>query len=515
MGVRRGRDTPQVRQRLGQNVSRPSGCRLTTPRRGARLERVNCRRLAPFLTSLATLGLVSSLAPAAHACGGCFGFGSSNAPVVGHRMAFALSEGRTVLWDQFEYSGAPEEFSWVLPIAPGAYLEQSSDAWFEALEAYTQVTVTPPPLNCTSRGGDGCGSFASADSASAFESPSGLPSEPSVSVLRRQTVGPYDTVTLRSTSGDALSAWLVDNGFVIPDDIRPIILAYVSEGADFIALRLRPGAGVTQMTPVRVVTPEGPAVLPLRMVAAGIGQSVDIVLYLIGEARYAMPDLLEVEADLDALSFDFARGTSNYLELQQRALARNDGHVFLTAYAAQGDFGTRGGRGWSTTEGRGFASDLISLYFQQAIENTGDLYVGACDGVARVANTDRRVVACPGDGSPCPISADELAANEFVCEQFDDVAAALTGQRPRSTWLTRLELRLPREALTIDCVVEPNFDQSYVQSAITAQRLTNPPCDLPLFSSSLSEASPRFFGVYLLAAATLGVFLRRVGRRRE
>jgi hypothetical protein len=466
---------------------------------------------------MATLGVGSSLAPAAHACGGCFGFGSSNAPVVGHRMAFALSEGRSVLWDQFEYSGAPEEFSWVLPIAPGAYLEQSSDAWFEALEAYTQVTVTPPPLNCTSRGGDsGCGTFASAEgSDNAAESPSGYPSEPSVTVLRRQTVGPYDTVTLRSTSGDALSGWLVDNGFVIPDDIRPIILAYVSEGADFIALRLRPGAGVTQMTPVRVVTPQGRALLPLRMVAAGIGRSVDIVLYLIGEARYAMPDLVEVEADLDALSYDFATQTSNYLELQQRALARNDGHVFLTAYAAQGDFGTRQARGWSTTEGRGFASDLISLYFQQAIENTDALYVGGCDAVARVANTDRRVVACTGDGSPCRISADELAANELVCEQFDDVAAALAGQRPLSTWLTRLELRLPREALTIDCVVEPNFDQSSVQSAITAERFTNPPCDLPLFSSSLSEAAPRFLGVYLLAAATVGVFLRRVGRRRE
>jgi hypothetical protein len=430
-------------------------------------------------------------------------------------MAFALSEGRTVLWDQFEYNGAPEEFSWVLPIAPGAYLEQSSDAWFEALEAYTQVVVNPPPLNCTSRGGDsGCGDSSSADSALAAESPSAFPSEPSVSVLRRETVGPYDTVTLRSTSGDALSGWLVDNGFVIPDDIRPIIQAYVSEGADFIALRLRPGAGVTQMTPVRVVTPQGHAVLPLRMVAAGIGRSVDIVLYLIGEARYAMPDLVEVEADLDALSFDFATRTSNYVELQRRALARNDGHVFLTAYAAQGDFGLqRTGRGWSTTDGRGFAGDLISLYFQQAIENTGALDVNACEGVASVANTDRRVAACAGDGTGCP--AGELAASELVCEQFDDVAAALTGQRPRSTWLTRLELRLPREALTIDCVVEPNFDQAVVQSAITAERFTNPPCDLPLFSSSLSDASPRFFGVYLLAAATVGVFLRRVGRRRE
>jgi Uncharacterized protein conserved in bacteria (DUF2330) len=472
---------------------------------------------APVLAAVGALAVGSLAAPPAHACGGCFGLPSSNAPVVGHRMAFAVSEGRSVLWDQFEYNGAPEEFSWVLPVAPGAYLEQSSDAWFEALEAYTQVTVQPPPLNCRSGGGgdSGCMSSSQQDFAASAD---GAFVAPGVSVVRRETVGPYDTVTLRSTSGDALSGWLVDNGFVVPEDIRPVIEAYVSEGADFIALRLRPGAGVTQMTPVRVITPGGAPILPLRMVAAGVGESVDIVLYVIGEQRYAMPDLLEVKPDLATLSFNFQSNQSNYDELRRRALARNDGHVFLTAYAAQGDLGGAPGRqGFQTSGGNGFAGDLITLYFQQSLENTGVRDVNICDHVVSQARTERRVVAgCEGrEAADCSPSSDELAADELVCSQFDDVAAALIGQRPMQTWLSRLELRLPREALTIDCVLSPNFDQAPVANALQADRFTNPPCDLPLFSSSLSDRVPSIPGSHLLAAVALGMVVRRAGKRRE
>jgi hypothetical protein len=76
-----------------------------------------------------------------------------------------------------------------------------------------------------------------------------------VTVLHRETVGPDEALTLRSTSGDALTGWLLQNGYLIPPDIAPVIQAYVAEGADFIALRLRPQTGVTQMKPVRVVTP--------------------------------------------------------------------------------------------------------------------------------------------------------------------------------------------------------------------------------------------------------------------
>ena len=72
---------------------------------------------APLLTA----ALLSS--GSADACGGCFAPPSTSTVVSGHRMALSISMKQTVLWDQIEYQGNPEEFSWVLPIKPGARIE--------------------------------------------------------------------------------------------------------------------------------------------------------------------------------------------------------------------------------------------------------------------------------------------------------------------------------------------------------------------------------------------------------
>src|SRR3989442_1313170 len=114
-----------------------------------------------------TLGGAAALAAAllasndAHACGACFH--EMNQPettvVTGHRMAVSISPVQTVLWDQVKYAGNPAEFAWVLPVKPGAYIELSNDAWFEALDAATSTRVVPPQLNCAPQSfSDGSGS---------------------------------------------------------------------------------------------------------------------------------------------------------------------------------------------------------------------------------------------------------------------------------------------------------------------------------------------------------------------
>src|SRR5689334_12687596 len=98
----------------------------------------------------------------AHACGGCYHLPSltENTVVTGHRMALSVSKTQTVLWDQIQYDGKPTDFAWVLPVKKGAYVEVSTDAWFEALDAATTVHVTSPPLDCPpapGASGSGCG----------------------------------------------------------------------------------------------------------------------------------------------------------------------------------------------------------------------------------------------------------------------------------------------------------------------------------------------------------------------
>jgi hypothetical protein len=66
-------------------------------------------------------------------------------------------------------------------------------------------------------------------------------------VVHKGTVGPYDTVTLSTSTPGALNTWLTTNGYGVDEGTQPIIDAYVAEEFDFIALRLQPGAGVREM----------------------------------------------------------------------------------------------------------------------------------------------------------------------------------------------------------------------------------------------------------------------------
>jgi len=64
-------------------------------------------------------------------------------------------------------------------------------------------------------------------------------------------VGPYAYVQLSASSSQLLLEWLPANGYVIPPDVQPVIAAYVREGFDFIALKLRPADIEAYVKPFR------------------------------------------------------------------------------------------------------------------------------------------------------------------------------------------------------------------------------------------------------------------------
>ena len=74
---------------------------------------------------------------------------------------------------------------------------------------------------------------------------------------------------LSSADPAALIDWLTLKAYAIPPEIEPLIDDYVTEGFDFLALRLVPGQGIDSMRPVRITTPGASPELPLRMVEAG------------------------------------------------------------------------------------------------------------------------------------------------------------------------------------------------------------------------------------------------------
>ncbi|MFO0590441.1 MAG: DUF2330 domain-containing protein [Polyangiaceae bacterium] len=314
------------------------------------------------LLCLASLSVIPLVASDAHACGGCFLPANGESTVVtAHRMALSISQQRTVLWDQIQYQGAPEEFAWVLPVKPGTTIELASDAFFEALDAGTTVhTSSPLGITCevATPGNDyedygndysysggcsmtGCGmSAAGADrpgmAGTTYQDVPVDPPTPPVSVVHEESIGPYEAVILSSNKPGALYDWLLDHGYGIDPSMEPIVDSYEAEEFDFVALRLIPGADVRQMKPVRVTSPGAAPVLPLRMVAAGTGANVAMTLFLIGEGRWMPQNFGSVEVSPSQISWDFDAQSSNYSELRAAALASGDGSSWLTTFSKPG-----------------------------------------------------------------------------------------------------------------------------------------------------------------------------------
>lgn len=390
----------------------------------------------------------------AHACGGCFAPAEPPTVVSGHRMVMSVSPKQSVLWDQIQYAGDPEEFAWVLPVKPGARVEASTAAFFEMLEAQTSTRIIPPPLDCGGGSGSGCGALAlSAGEDSAGEDYDG--DDPLVDVVHQGTVGPYETVTLSTETPGALNAWLEEHGYNVDDAAQPIIDQYVADGFDFIALRLQPGKGVSQMTPVRVVMDGGNLTLPLRMVGIGTGELTPIVLYVVGEGRYISQNFDEVKLATGLLSWNFRTQESNYTAVRERALAEHDGRAFLTTFAQPGMFGSSF---YDPSTGENIS--LTQVYADQAASN------GEIDGSCTIegGGSGKVVNPCPPgepwDSPACgTVEGSEIDARDLGCDGATDIAVALDGLYLGSVWVTRLEAVLPRTALVDDLVLQASDDQ--------------------------------------------------------
>lgn len=485
----------------------------------------------------------------ASACGGCFlnSQSTQSTVVTGHRMALSVSTERTVLWDQIEYAGDPEEFAWVLPIKPGAYLELGADAFFEALDAATATNIVAPTIFCDDGfdGGDyglgnrgsgcnasGCGSEAYGSGSGEFEGTGGsggaggIPVDP-VTVVHQATVGPYEAVTIHSNIPGSLYDWLSSHGFAVDASIEPTIDAYEAEGFDFIALRLIPGANVRQMAPVRVVSPGASSVLPLRMVAAGTGANVAITLFVIGEGRWETANFPNNLVNTSTMEWDFAAQTSNYPALREATLAELGGESWITTYARSQPLLSPVMNEFSMSfdiyrTGNGTLKDTIfGLYVQQGSENGAE--IGSdCDSLALAHNNSSNKVVDPCPGSPfdmggnggagggsggagggmagsggtgggagggepaCDgvVAPNEIDARDFQCGSLDDMRAALTGMHPASVWITRLEANLPQAALGTDLELQAELTQQEQPNWLQATEVVNPPCKDWFFGTS-------------------------------
>jgi len=465
----------------------------------------------------AILVWLGATASDASACGGGM-FLASSSPVkaTGHRVVISMSSTQTVLWDQIEFDGNPNDFAWVLPVQKGAYLEVGADAFLEALEAGTAARVESPLTQCGSDAGCTCGSFAAA--------PGGAET-PRVTVVHQGTAGPYETVTLATDAGNgAVANWLTSNGYAIPADVAPILDDYVAKDFDFIALKLKPGAGVLKMKPVRVVTPGGSPTFPLRMLAAGAGESVSLVLYVISEGRVEVSGFKNAVIRDSDLVFDFDTNKSNYETLRDGIFKANPG-TFVTASAMKNTLLNTGRQavledtssddGWNGYEPAG--TSIANAYFSKGVANgegTGDCSMASTYAAAHWDSYDMVANPCPYPESPMTCGTllpFRIDSRNFACENLTDVSVALTGLHPIDVWVTRLEAKLPKVSLQQDLTLVPASSQSEQPFKYSAKKALNAPCEL--YEANISGMRPSRDAAAIFTGL-VGLFVT-IGRRRS
>ena len=202
--------------------------------------------------------------------------------VSGHRMVLSIAASQTTLYDRITYQGNPSSFAWVLPIHGQVKVGISADVMFQTLDAQHGAHGLAAAVLLP---------WAAAAGARFHRRPSesaGIPRRRG-HVLAQETVGPYETVQLRSADPTALKdmarvAWLCASRRHAADHC-----GVCARGMNFLALKLVPGAGVAAMRPVRVTMPGAAPVLPLRMVAGGTGATVPITLWVIARSRVRAP----------------------------------------------------------------------------------------------------------------------------------------------------------------------------------------------------------------------------------
>jgi hypothetical protein len=390
---------------------------------------------------------------AASACGGCFHPPTQSvSDITDERMLLSVSTTQTTLYDQIQYSGSPSSFAWVLPIHGTVTVGLSADVLFDSVDVVTQTTIVPPTPNCPS---PNCRSTTAPTAGNSFGA--GASDQGTVTVTKQQNVGPYATVQLHSTDASALDNWLAQNGFVIPDDVVPVMNEYVTEGFDFLAMKLQPDQGVQSMRPVRVSAPGASLSLPLRMAAVGTGSSVGISIWVVADGRYEPQNFPFFRIADSELVWDFGANLSNYttLRVQHEAALQN--------------------KGWEIESSIDVNEQLLTSVILSGGQyyNGGGAFTGS-PGAVSDPSQDYLPVGDPDAGAGD--SGEPLQTAEEV--RTADVAALFAGMTGPSVRVTRIRSDISHAAMTADLVLQASLDQSTLSNVRNVTNSVNLTCPI-------------------------------------
>jgi len=318
---------------------------------------------SPCQPSVPLAALVAALlSPApALACGGVFcNAGPLPIPVEqnSERILFEVDpEGIISTTVEISYTGDPADFAWVVPVPSTPELEVVPEQVLNLIDAATAPQLTGQGSVCRSVA-RGCSAspVASIDPAlhlgpsldaldAAMLAPtavlgcasSGLGGygddyDP-VQVEDIDRVGPYEPTVVSSDDPDALIEWLNTEGYFITESMEPYIAEYVTSGSKFLAMKLAPGTGVSDIAPIRMSYEGDAPMIPLILTAVGAEPEMAITAFVAADDRYQSGNYANLLMDPAWLRYDQFSQESNYFAVASWLADGVGGAAFFTEYA--------------------------------------------------------------------------------------------------------------------------------------------------------------------------------------
>ena len=308
---------------------------------------INQMNTAICRTLCATFLSLTMISTQCHACGGFF---CELVPInqAAEQIVFRQADGETTAMVRILYSGAAENFGWVLPVPETPTLSIGSDGTFVELEALTR-----PQFQLT-RTGEACQiTFDDADTAASPTLAQDANETEGVVVEQMLSVGPFDAQIISSDNPDALAMWLADNNLDLTERGSELLVPYIEANMKFVVLKLQNTADAGDIQPIILRYPSEQPMIPLRLTAVAAEDNMGILVWLLGESRAVPDNFLHVIPNYTRLNW--YTGSNNayasYQTLITLAMDEAGGQGFATDMAGRLSF----------TESLTTSENLVSL----------------------------------------------------------------------------------------------------------------------------------------------------------
>jgi MYXO-CTERM domain-containing protein len=273
----------------------------------------------------------------ASACGGTFcASGPTAMPIdqTGENVLFVMDGQSVEAHVQIQYTGAAEQFAWVVPMPAIPEVTVGSQPLFNALLASTVPSYGffSSFDQCGAGGSINIGSGGVGGSAGAGGSGGGSDAG-GPTVVYKKTVGAFQVTVLQGGTAQEVSTWLSTNNYQSIVTAPAILQDYVAQNFVFAAIKLNGGAGIDEIHPLVFTYQGNEPCVPLKLTAVAAVQDMGVRVFFLGDDRVFPANYMHLE--LNPVRIDWQSFATNYSRVVSRAAdsAVANGKAFVTEYA--------------------------------------------------------------------------------------------------------------------------------------------------------------------------------------